>query len=149
MSSKDCECKPDNYIEGLPSKIHHPYCHRYSKQYENEIDRLTAELATCRDAVNKHQQDLYDENEKIVELRAELETNAKVLARQTDLAREAEIKLAEAKKDERERVTSKIRGWARQNWQKTHSAIPRYILCQQLFECLDAILTAPKGGKQK
>ena len=128
--------------------VHVDYLNRIRTR-DAEINRLTAELAICRDAVKKHQQDLFDENARVVELRAELAANAKMLAKQTDLAREAEIKLAEAKRGERERVTSKIRGWARQNWQKTHSAIPRYILCQQLFECLDAILTAPKGGKQK
>ena len=65
---------------------------------EEEIDSLTAELAICRDAVKKHQQDLFDENEKVVKLRGELAANAAMLARQTDLAREAEIQLAEATK---------------------------------------------------
>ena len=80
--------------------IYCPACVGYKEdlqQATGSISSLTAELATCRDAVKKHQQDLYDENEKIVELRGELETNAKMLARQTDLAREAETQLAEAK----------------------------------------------------
>ena len=65
---------------------------------EEEIDRLTAELAICRDAVKKHKLVLFDENEKVVKLRSELAANAAMLARQTDLAREAEIQLAEATK---------------------------------------------------
>ena len=42
------------------------------KGAEEMIDRLTAELATCRDAVRKHQLVLFDENAKVVKLRGEL-----------------------------------------------------------------------------
>ena len=55
-----------------------------AKRQDTEIDRLTAELAICRDAVKKHQQDLFDENEKVVKLRAELEANAKMLEKVRD-----------------------------------------------------------------
>ena len=53
-------------------------------ELRDEIDRLTAELAICRDAIKKHQLVLFDENEKVVKLRAELTANAAMLARQTD-----------------------------------------------------------------
>jgi len=48
------------------------------KGAEEMIDRLTAELATCRDAVRKHQLVLFDENAKVVKLRGELERLKKV-----------------------------------------------------------------------
>ena len=93
------------------------YLKRTISALRAEIDRLTAELATCRDAVKKHQQDLYDENEKIVELRAELETNAKMLARQTRLTQETETQLAETNTHFRaaEDKLEKVREWKDQH----------------------------------
>ena len=87
---------------------------------EEEIDRLVAELAICRDAVRKHQQDLFDENARVVELRDELA--------------EAKMKLAQ------------LIEWKDHLYCVTEGLPLGF---GEYIEEVQAILTEPEGGQQK
>ncbi len=68
----------------------------FARQLERELAAMTADRDSWRDQNEQRVQDCLRLGEELAALRAELAANAALLARQCDLAREAETKLGHA-----------------------------------------------------